>query len=487
MSKKRTVLLLNPPNKRLVIRGNYCSNESKANYYIPALDLVMQSAILSSKYNVHLIDAVVENIDEKETLRRIGMIEPFAILFVTGGISEETDEKFLRELNSRFHHIKLIGSGDILLFDYEKYLKEWDFLDAILMDHTTLDILDYLEGKRENIDCIAYKENGKIFHPNLLDRKIKIYGDEKNKRYMKIGIPKHELFTKLNYRIPHGMYKKFALTIITYGCPYSCDFCPQQRILYKYRDIDEVIEELEYINSLGIKEVFFFDQTFGVRREDTIKFYNEIIKRKIKIKWICMSRVDVTDKELLILMKRAGCHTIQYGVESGSDEILEKSHKGVKTDRYYEVFQLCKELGIRTLGHFIIGLPGETFESVKKTVDYAIKLGCDYASFNIAEAPLGTKLREEAIENGVIDPKKQASFLAFQAYIPEGLNFEQIIEWRDYAVKKFYMRPSYILKRLFSIRTFYELLKNIEEGWALISTVIGEFNYKKRVAKEYNE
>ena len=478
---KKKIILLNPPHERLVIRGNYCSNESKANYYIPALDLVMQSAILRNDYDLYLIDSVVENINNDETFKRIEKIKPFAIVFVTGGISEESDEKFLRELKLKFPYVKLIGSGDILLFDYETYLKKWDFLDAILMDHTTLDILDYLKGKRENINCVAYKENGKIFHPKLLDRKIKVYGDWKNQKNMKIGIPKHELFTRLNYRIPHGMYKKFALTIITYGCPYTCDFCPQQRILYKYRDIDEVIEELEYINSIGVKEVFFFDQTFGARRDDTIRFCNEIIKRKIKIKWICMSRVDVTDKELLVLMKRAGCHTIQYGVESGSDEILEKSHKGVKTDRYYEVFKLCKELGIRTLGHFIIGLPGETFESVKRTVDYAIKLGCDYASFNIAEAPLGTKLRDEAIKKGLIDSKKQASFLAFQAYIPEGLTFEDIIQWRDYAVKRFYLRPGYIIKRLFSIRTFYEFIKNIKEGLALIKSVIGKFSYKKRV------
>jgi anaerobic magnesium-protoporphyrin IX monomethyl ester cyclase len=394
----KNILLLNPPHERLVIRGNYCSNESKANYYIPALDLVMQSAIVSQKYNVHLIDSVVEELSEEVTIAKIKEISPFAIIFVTGGISEDRDESFLRKLKKEMPDTLFIGSGDILLFDYKTYINKWEFLDAILMDHTTLDILDYLEGPEDELDCVAFKRNGKIFHPKIPDKKGKIYGDLKNQKHMRIGIPRHDLFTKLNYRIPHGMYKKFALTLITYGCPYMCDFCPQQRVLFKYRDIDEVLEEMEYIQSLGIKEIEFFDQTFAARRDDTVRFCEEMIKRNIKIKWICMSRVDVTDDELLTLMKRAGCHTIQYGVESGSDVILKKSHKGVTTDKYYHVFQKCKELGIKTLGHFIVGLPGETDETVKATVDYAIKLDCDYASFNIAEAPLGTKLRGELIQ-----------------------------------------------------------------------------------------
>ena len=394
------ILLLNPPHERLVIRGNYCSNESKANYYIPALDLVMQSAILGQKHNVNLIDAVVQQLDDNETIKKIKNISPEIILFVTGGISEERDKIFLKKLKKELPQVILIGSGDILLFNYEKYLKEWDFLDAILLDHTSLDTLKYIENDNENLNCIAFKKNGEIFHPSIPDKKGKIYGDNKNQKYMKIGIPKHELFMKLNYRIPHGMYNKFAFTTTTFGCPYICNFCPMQKLLFKYRDIFEVIKEIEYICSLGIKEIFFFDQTFAARKKDTITLCNEIIKRKLNVKWICMSRVDVTDKELLNLMKKAGCHTIQYGVESGSDTILEKSHKGVGTDKYYEIFNHCKKIGIKTLGHFIIGLPGETDETVKKTVEYAIKIGCDYASFNIAEAPLGTKLREEAIKKG---------------------------------------------------------------------------------------
>ena len=479
----KNILLLNPPHERLVIRGNYCSNESKANYYIPALDLIMQSAILSQKYNINLIDSVAQELSDKETIEQIRDINPFAIIFVTGGISETRDENFLRKLKENMPDILLIGSGDILIFDYKTYMNKWDFLDAILMDHTTLDIIDYLEGETNELDCVAFKKNGKIFPPKIPEKKRKIYGDFKNQKNMKIGIPKHELFAKLNYRIPHGIYKKFALTSITFGCPYLCDFCPQQKLLYKYRDIYEVLDEMEYIYSLGIKEVFFFDQTFAARKEDAVIFCEEMIKRKLKIKWICMSRVDVTDKKLLRLMKDAGCHTIQYGVESGSDSILEKSHKGVRTDKYYDIFNYCKEIGIRTLGHFIVGLPGETDETVKATVNYAIKLGCDYASFNIAEAPFGTKLREDAVEKGLLNFSKQGEFLAFQAYIPEGLNFEQIIKWRDYAVKKFYFRPMYILKKLFFVRSFYELKNNFREGIGLLSSVLGKFSYKRRIEK----
>jgi radical SAM superfamily enzyme YgiQ (UPF0313 family) len=300
---------------------------------------------------------------------------------------------------------------------------------------------------------------------------------------MKVGIPRHELFLKFNYRIPHGIYEKFVLTAMSFGCPYSCIFCPMQRLVYKERDIEEVMEEMRYISSIGIKEVFFFDQTFAYNREDTLIFCEKMINENLQIKWICMSRVDVVDKELLDLMKKAGCHTIQFGVESADEDILKAIRKGLSTDKCYKIFNYCKEIGIKTLGHFIIGLPGENFESVKATVDYAIQLGCDYASFNIAEAPLGTNLRDEAVKKGLIDCSKQASFLAFQAYVPEGLSFEQLVEWRDYAVKKFYFRPTYILKKLFFVRSFYELKNNFREGIGLLNSVLGKFSYKRRIGK----
>ncbi len=478
---KKKVLLLVPPHERLVIRGNYCSNESKANYYTPPVDLIMLSAVLRNKYEISLIDAIAGDLNENKTLNGITEIKPDIIVFVTGGISEDSDEKFLKKLKDNFREVILIGSGDILLFDFENYLKKWHFLDAILLDYTSFDILSFLDKSSEEFDTIAYRKKDKIIYPKLSNKKGKIYGDFKNREYMKIGIPMHELFIKFNYRIPHGMYRKFAMTIISFGCPYVCSFCPMQRLVYKYRDIEEVIEEMKYIVSLGIKEVLFFDQTFAARRKDAIHFCRRVIEENINIKWICMSRVDVTDYELLKLMKRAGCHTIQYGVESSSDSILKNSNKGVGTDKYFEVFNNCRKLGIKTLGHFIVGLPGETDETVKATVDYAIKLGCDYASFNIAEAPLGTKLRDEAVKKGLIDNSKQASFLAFQAYIPEGLNFEQIIKWRDYAVKRFYLRPGYLFKKLFSVRTMHEFLNNLKEGIALLRSAIGKFSYKKRV------
>jgi radical SAM superfamily enzyme YgiQ (UPF0313 family) len=325
------------------------------------------------------------------------------------------------------------------------------------MDHTTLDIIDYLEGETNELDCVAFKKNGKIFPPKIPEKKRKIYGDFKNQKNMKIGIPKHELFAKLNYRIPHGIYKKFALTSITFGCPYLCDFCPQQKLLYKYRDIYEVLDEMEYIYSLGIKEVFFFDQTFAARKEDAVIFCEEMIKRKLKIKWICMSRVDVTDKKLLRLMKDAGCHTIQYGVESGSDSILEKSHKGVGTDKYYDIFNYCKEIGIRTLGHFIVGLPGETKETIERTRRFIKEIKPEQLQVSVVTPFPGTELYEWCRKHGYLitdDPNEYLDEQGHQKSIVSypWLTAEEIVKEVDRILREYYLSLDYIpvaLKQIF--------------------------------------
>lgn len=468
------ILLLNPPCSKTVSRGNYCSNVTKADYYLPPADLILLSGILDPAHKLTVLDAIAEKLSANSALRSIQKSDCDAIIFLTGAISENEDMAFLKQIKQLKPEIFLIGSGDILLFEAKGCLTKYPFIDAIIMDFTSLDILKYLDNEFEQLQHIVFREKENIHYLHKHGTGIKHYGDRRNNKCMEIGIPRHDLFPLGKYRIPHGRRNPFTLTMLSYGCPYNCTFCTNERILYKYRSVDESVAEMKYIQSFGIKEVYFVDPTFGARKRDTIAFCKRLIDENIDLTWSCPSRVDVMDEELLTWMKRAGCHTIHFGVESGNNLTLEKYNKGMKTIKYHKIFHTCQKLKIRTLASFIIGLPGETKEDIQRTIDYAIELKCDYASFNIAQAWQGTTMYEEALASNMIGKNQtpQKSFLAYECPIGPDYMFEDVIQWRNNAIKQFYLRPSYIVHRLFDARSVYEIQTLVREGTALLKTLI---------------
>ena len=195
-----------------------------------------------------------------------------------------------------------------------------------------------------------------------------------------------------------------------------------------------------------------------------------MVKENLNLSWVCSSRADTLDRELLSWMKKAGCHTVLIGVENGNERLLKEYSKGVTKDQLREAFSICHEMKIRTLGHFIIGLPGETVETVRKTVDFAKELDCDIASFNIAVPALGTPLREKAFQEGWLK-KEEAEFNGSDSYpeleTPEFSKF-QAWQWRNRAIREFYFRPSYIWKMATSSRTLYQWKVLILNGIAVI-------------------
>ncbi len=473
VKKRRKVLLLSPPSCRIVHRGNYCSNESKASYYLPACDLLFISAVLNSHHDLQVIDAIAENLEEQEARQRIDNYDPEIIIFLTGRNSEQEDMLFLRNLKNARPETLLIGSGDILLFAPIDSLERYLFIDAILMDYSSKDILAYIDGRRSELEQIIFRVDGEIFSPWQPGKGIKQYGDRRESQGLKIGVPRHDLFPIKNYRNPIGQRFPFTVAMLTFGCAYVCSFCPMEKLIFKYRDLSEVMAEMRFIQAQKIREVFFYDQTFASKRDYILEFCRRMVEEKIDLTWSCETRVDVMDEEILTWMKRAGCHTVNFGVETADEVMLSSQKKTIFNNQYTKIFSLCNSLGIKTLGHFIVGLPGENQKSVERTLQFAIDLDCDYASFNIAEAPLGTSLRAESLEKGWIqdDSGAQSEFMSYAYPVSGDNSFEDVLRWRDELVKGFYLRPSYILKRLTSVRSWGEIVVLVREGASLLRSL----------------
>jgi uncharacterized radical SAM superfamily protein len=386
----KKILLLNPPFNGTIIRDYYCPHTSKADYCWPPIDLL----VLSGRFKedeVQLLDCVMDKIDGAEAVKIISEIKPDEIYILTSSISEKNDILFINDLNILIPGMKLFAIGD-------------------------------------NVKYGSFKEKCSTAEPMLE------FIDET----FSYQTPMHELFTQYNYSMPYSRHKKITSILTTYGCPFQCKFCNSNALRYKERSLDLIIEELKEIKKQGIKEIYIRDFTFTANKERVKKLCKLMIENKFNLAWSCDGRVDNVDEETLRLMKKAGCFLIFFGVESADDKILEENNKGFTTKKVREIFKLCKKVGIETLGSFIVGLPQDNKDSTEKTIQFAIDLDCDYASFNQFKPRYGA------------------------GYEVTSNDTDSSVE--TYATMKFYKRPQYILKRILGIRTHYQFVNLIKNG-----------------------
>lgn len=462
------ILLLNPPGSQKYLRDYFCSHISKAHYYWQPYDLFVLSGFLSPHFDLSAIDAIIDNISFEETIEKIKRIQPDTIIFLTGAVSWQEDFDFLYAICSSLPEKPyLIGIGDILLSEGEQFLKDHDILDAIILNflygHTIVTLLQ--EGQKgEPLSGITYKSGGNII----------IGKCEETKQEFSLPLPDYSLFPFKKYRIPHGRRIPFAGILTDYGCPFKCSYCIGGELGYRFRNVENTIQEMRYLKSIGIKELWFKNLTFAANRAHTKLLLNAMLEEKLNFSWVCISRVNVLDEEILRLMKKAGCHTIQLGVETADEELLEKYAKGITPQQVRKIFGLCKSMGIRVLAHFILGLPGDTEQKILDTIDYSIQLDPEFASFNVAMPRMGTKFREEAIEKGFISPEMNIldNSISFPIIETSHLSREKLWELRNKAIRDFHIRLSYIWKRIKNIKTFYEFQTLFIEGFALLKTTL---------------
>ena len=221
-----------------------------------------------------------------------------------------------------------------------------------------------------------------------------------------LPLPRHDLLPLKAYRAPlvGGPY---AFTVPSRGCPAGCRFCIKH-VSYgasvRFRSPENVLAELEQLVSLGVRKIHMYTDLFTVNREHVMGICEGILERQLPIKWTCNSRVDFVDPELLKVMRRAGCWMISWGIESGEPEMLKRMHKGITVEQVEQTLRWSREAGIMNWGYFIIGLPGETEASIRKTIAFAKRLPLDLVLFHIAAPHPGTPFFFEVVENGWFRP-----------------------------------------------------------------------------------
>lgn len=443
-----SIFLFNPPSfdNRAFTREGRCTQESGVWATLwPPVSLTTASAILETDgHQIQVIDfpAKVWGIDQ--LIKIIRKQQPDFAIWNTGTPS----------LSSDLHLAKLIKSHSPLT------------VTGVIGTHVTVNPDDALE--RSSLDIVIRGEPEPIIQNicrhekhqwetinGISYRKQKDGGIYHNPAAMLLtadAIPApawHHLDIK-PYRLPLKG-KPFLMVTPIRGCPYRCSFCTAP-IYYggklRKRPIKNVIHEIEEnISRHRVNDFFIWADTFTADVNYVKEFCRTIINRGLRLSWTCNSRVDTIDHETLSLMKKAGLWMISFGLESGNDKILASTGKGICVEQSVAAVSMAHNVGIKVAGHFIFGLPGETEKTMEETLKLALELPMDIAQFYVASPFPGTRLYEEALQNGWLRLNANPSQDHATMELP-GLPSHKVNDFRHMSYKKFYSRPKTFLKLL---------------------------------------
>jgi radical SAM superfamily enzyme YgiQ (UPF0313 family) len=288
-----------------------------------------------------------------------------------------------------------------------------------------------------------------------------------------LPIPRHDLLPLDKQRMPM-IQGPFTFIVTSRGCPAGCKYCIKH-VTYqnsvRVRSAENIIAELKLLADLGVANVHMYADLFTVNREHVMGLCQGILDAGLKIKWMCNSRVDYVDEEMLALMGKAGCWLISWGIESADEAILKRVHKGYKKEQAFRALTWAKAAGIKNWGYFIIGLPGETEASIRATIDYAKALPLDIALFHIAAPYPGTPFFYEVVENNWFRPgtkweevdMDQSTVLDYA-----NLSAEQLEYWQKRATREWSLRPGPVWTFLKGLNSWAGFKSAASVGWQML-------------------
>jgi hopanoid biosynthesis associated radical SAM protein HpnJ len=391
-----------------------------------------------------LLDASPHHVSAEETIR-IGCDYDFLVLF-TSTPGWKGDHKLAEAMKAANPRLQICFVGPPVSTEPERALKECPAIDFVVRREFDFATVEFAQGKPlEEILGISYRKNGGVVHnpdrPPMDD--LDVLPDVTD-------VYRRDLDVK-RYNVPFLLWP-FVSLYTTRGCPAQCTFCLWPQTLsghpWRQRSTDRVAAEMAKAKQYwpGVKEFFFDDDTFNIQKARTIELCGKL--RPLGLTWSCTSRV-TTDYQTLKAMKEAGCRLLIVGFESADPQILKNIKKGATVERARAFMKDCKKLGLVVHGDFILGLPGETKETIEKTIAFAKELDCETIQVSLAHAYPGTELYDFAKKNGFIVNDTQmvdaGGHQLAQIEYP-GLPRDYVLESVHRFYDEYYFRPKAIFR-----------------------------------------
>ncbi|WP_298981987.1 B12-binding domain-containing radical SAM protein [Caldilinea sp.] len=501
------VLLVNPPTPdgAIWIRSQHrVGRRSRENMIWPQVSLAQMAAILAPDYKVEIIDANALRMGWKEFEKRLDQLRPK--YYMTQVTAPTLRNDMYGVFLAKSLGAKTIAFGTHVTPMTLETMQPFPALDFVLRgepEMTLRELIDAFEGKKPSNPRVAkmlaetsMPQRRRIGSQEVVDEFPVKESDNPCARILGLAwrngneivinpdrpfipnlddlpIPLHEMLPLDKQRMP--MIKgPFTFIVTSRGCPAGCKYCIKH-VSYqnsvRVRSAENIVEELEYLNRLGITNIHMYADLFTVNRDHVVSLCNLILERGLKIRWTCNSRVDYVDEEMLTLMGKAGCWLISWGIESANEMILKRARKGYKKEQAFKALKWAKAAGIKNWGYFIIGLPGETEETIQETIAYSKALPLDIALFHIAAPYPGTPFFYEVVENNWFRPgtkweevdMDQSTVLDY-----ENLTAEQLEYWQKRATREWSLRPGPILTFLKGLNTWEGAKSAVNVGWQML-------------------
>ncbi len=414
---------------------------------IPVTQLVYAATIASQEHEVKVIDSMNEGKNLAVTFKEISLFNPdFLVMPVSSsGILFEKDV-VAAGIKKIVPNCKIITVGETL--PYMPHLISPPF-DICISGEVEKCLLEICRNKDlKDIAGISYVKEGKLVTNSNTPFLIGTDLDA-------LPFPKWDLFPYKKYRYYPLILKEPVATLIsTRGCPYGCHYCSyteNQGLKWRARSPENVVEELALdYEKYGFKGVFFRDPLFTLDKQRTMKICDLMIARGIKLDFALETRPELLDEELMDKLKLAGCSAINMGIEDVNVEVLKNVRIPINTDIIKKTVNYLEKIGIRTTCFFILGLPGSTRETLKKTIDFSLKLNPSHAEYKVATPYPGTKMYKSALENKWIIEENYDKLGGYYSVmqINDELTPKYLEEQSSLAFKNFYYRPSYFFREI---------------------------------------
>ncbi|MBW1943184.1 MAG: cobalamin-dependent protein [Deltaproteobacteria bacterium] len=462
------VLLINPPRENEIIGNNPPIIEEKRGVN-PPLGILYVAGYLEkyTDHTIQIIDCQVERLDYEALEERVRSLHPDVV-----GMTAMT--MTLIDVIKTIDTVKRVDAGTqvvlggphVHIYPEETiHIQGVDFVVLGEGEECFKELLENMDdlGKLRSISGLVFKDNGEVVNTGIgpviedLDA---------------LPFPARHLvpYKKYNSLLTTG---NVVTTLFTSrGCPYQCTFCDRPHLgrRFRARSAINVVDEIEECVNMGIRDFLFYDDTFAVNRKRVLDICDEIAGRRLKISWDIRTRVDTVDGELLKKLKNAGCKAIHYGVEAGSDKILKILKKEINLGEAKQIFDLTRRNGIEILAYFMIGNPTENRDNIEETFRVIKHLDPDYLHLTILTPFPGTEIYAEALQQGIISKDCWREFAKnptpdfVSPHWNELFSREELNQLLVKGYRAFYLRPSYIMKRLIKVRTLGEFLRKASAG-----------------------
>lgn len=429
------VLLINPP---------YFNSKYKfIGLVAPPLGIAYIAAVLEeNSVDVEIIDAAALEMSWETLESEIRKKNPdlLAITALTPTISNAMQTAEL--VKKTCPQATVVMGGYHPTFNYQEIL-DTGFVDIVVMgegEYTMLDLVETLSegGDLSQVKGIAY---GDVVTPA---RPLITNLDE-------MPFPARHLLPMDHYKILN-MKLHTATMISGRGCPMQCSFCASAALhgrQLRMRSPSNVVDEMEHlINDHGAGMIAFMDDTFTLKPSRVAEICDEIINRDLNVYWGCTARADTLSDELMYKLSESGCITMFLGVESADQQQLDRVNKQLTIDKIRSAFALARKNDIRTIASVVLGMPGDTKDSIQRTINFVRELNPSYALFSLATPYPGTRFYQEAVQGNLIKVKDWSKYTLLSPVLETvDCSMDELKKMQKTAFRQFYLRPVYLLKQ----------------------------------------